>query len=550
MVNPITEAPLSEKGHDLSGAPEYGKTDYEAGVTTSVDDDQVLHRELKSRHMQMIAIGGSIGAGLFVSSGGSLSTGGPGSLLLGFMLIGLLLLFTMQSLGELAVMYPVNGAFFDYSLRFIDPSWGFSMGWLYALSWFCVLPYELTAAGLTIRFWREDLNIGIWITVFLVVLIIIQVFGVRGYGEVEFVLAIIKIVACIGFVILAIIIDCGGVPTDKRGYIGAHYWHKPGAFHNGFKGFVSVFTNAAFAFSGTELVGLAAAEAANPRVTLPRASKQVFWRICGFYVVTLFLIGLIVPYDSDQLLNSATSNTKDSPFVLAIRLANIPALPSIFNVVITISVISVANSCTFASTRTIHALAHKQMAPRFLTWLDSKGRPVWAIVIQICFGLLAFINEASVGTTFFTWLLSISGLAGLFCWGSICFSHIRFRAGWKAQGRSLDEIPWRSPLGVWGSWCGFLLVMLCLIAEFYISVWPLGSSPNATSFFENYLAAVVAIALWLGWKVYTRQWKMWVSAKDMDLDTGRRSFVDEEEEKIDVALKQRSVFKRVVDAIF
>lgn len=295
----------------------------------------------------------------------------------------------------------------------------------------------------------------------------------------------------------------------------------------------------------------------------------MFWRITGFYVITLFMVGLIVPSNSDQLLNAATSDTKDSPFVLAIRLANIQALPSIFNVVITISVISVANSCTFASTRTIHALATKKMAPKFLTWLDSKGRPVWAIVIQICFGLLAFINEASVGTTFFNWLLSITGLAGLFCWGSICFAHIRFRAGWKAQGRTLEEIPWRSPLGVWGSWCGFILVALCLIAEFYISVWvstcssspfpssilmrvmkPLGTSPNATSFFENYLAAVVAIFLWLAWKVYSREWKMWVSAKDMDLDTGRRLFDDEEEAKIDQALHNKPMWKKVVDAIF
>lgn len=184
------------------------------------------------------------------------------------------------------------------------------------------------------------------------------------------------------------------------------------------------------------------------------------------------MIGLIVPYNNADLLNASTSNTKDSPFVLAIALAGIKGLPSVFNVVITLSVLSVANSCTFASTRTIHALACKKMAPNFLTYIDGKGRPVWGIVIQICFGCLAFINESSsVGTTFFDWLLSLTGLAGLFCWGSICFAHIRFRAGWKAQGHSLDEIPWKSPLGVWGSWCGFILVMLCLIAEFYISVW-------------------------------------------------------------------------------
>jgi len=137
-----------------------------------------------------------------------------------------MLLFTMQALAEMAVMFPVNGAFYQYAIRFIDRSWGFACGWDYAIQWLTILPFEITAAGLTIAFWKTgaSVNIGVWVTVFLVALSIIQIFGVRGYGEVEFVLSIIKIVACVGFIILAIIIDCGGVPTDNRGYIGAQYW--------------------------------------------------------------------------------------------------------------------------------------------------------------------------------------------------------------------------------------------------------------------------------------------------------------------------------------
>ncbi len=163
------------------------------------------------------------------------------------------------------------------------------MGWDYALSWLTILPFELTAASITIQFWREDINVGVWITVFLVVLGAIQIFGVRGYGEVEFVLSMIKIAACIGFIILGIIINCGGV--GDRGYLGAKYWHDPGAFQNGFNGFAGVFVIAAFAFGGTELVGLAAAESANPAKAIPMATKQVFWRICFFYIVNLFILG-------------------------------------------------------------------------------------------------------------------------------------------------------------------------------------------------------------------------------------------------------------------
>lgn len=229
--------------------------------------------------------------------------------------------------------------------------------------------------------------------------------------------------------------------------------------------------NAAFAFAGTELVGLAAAEAADPRKSLPKASRQVFWRIASFYILSLFLVGLIVPSDSDKLLGASNSNTKASPFVLAITLAGIKGLPSVMNAVITISVISVANSCTFGSTRTMQAMAADGMGPKFLAYVDHKGRPVWCVVVQLAFGLLAFIQEANVGSTVFTWLLALSGLSYFFVWGSICLCHIRFRAGWKAQGHTLDELPFRAGFGVIGSWIGFILCGLAICATFYTSIW-------------------------------------------------------------------------------
>lgn len=380
-----------------------------------------------------------------------------------------MLLFTCQALAELAVLYPVNGAFYTYVVRFIDPSWGFAMGWDYAISWLTILPFELIAASITIQFWREDLNMGIWVAVFLVVLCIIQLFGVKGYGEVEFVLSLIKICACTGFIILGIIINCGGV--GDKGYLGAKYWHDPGAFKNGFNGFCSVFVVAAFAFGGTELVGLAAAESDNPRKAIPMATKQVFWRIAFFYIVNLFIVGLILPSNDPRLLGSSGANTKASPFVLAIQDAGIKVLPSIFNAVITIAVISVANSCTFGSTRTMQALAERGMAPRVLAHVDKQGRPIYCIFIQLAFGLLAFIGESEKQSTVFAWLLSLSGLSYFFVWGTICLTHIRFRSAWKFQGYSLDQIPYKPTLGVLGSYIGLILNLLCLIATFYSALY-------------------------------------------------------------------------------
>jgi amino acid transporter len=454
------------------------------------------------------------------------------------------LLITNMALAEMAVLYPVNGAFYTYIVRFVDQSWGFACGWEYALSWLTVLPFELIAASKTIEFWRTDIHMAVWVSVFLVVLIIVQVFGVRGYGEVEFVLSIIKICACLGFIILGIIINCGGV--GDRGYLGTKYWYDPGAFTN-FKGFCAVFVVAAFAFGGTEMVGLAAAESANPRKSIPTASKQVFWRIALFYVINLFIVGIILRSDDERLLGASGADTKASPFVLAIQDASIKVLPSIFNAVITISVLSVANSCTFGSTRTMQAMATRGHAPKFLNYIDSKGRPLWCVIIQLAFGLLAYVGESPKGGQIFDWLLALSGLAFLFVWGSICLAHARMRAGFKAQGINLGLVPYKSPFGVVGSYIGLGLNVLALIATFYSALFaPDGSPPTAEAFFMSFLAGPVILALYLGWKVYSRDWKLYVRASEMDLHTG---IVLLEEEEPEEEKTWASLPKRIVRAV-
>ncbi|TRX90790.1 hypothetical protein FHL15_008369 [Xylaria flabelliformis] len=518
--------------------------DEEVGI---VHKSAALKTDLKGRHMQMIAIGGAIGAGLFIGSGSALHNGGPASLIIGYLVIGVMLLFTMQALGELAVLYPVNGAFYTYVVRFIDPSWGFAVGWQYAIGWLTILPFELIAASGTISFWRSDINAAVWVTVFLVVLVLIQIFGVRGYGEVEFILSIIKIAACIGFIILGIVINVGGV--GNQGYLGAKYWHDPGAFQNGFNGFAGVFVVAAFAFGGTELVGLAAAESANPRKAIPLAAKQVFFRILFFYVVNLFVLGLIFKSTDERLKLASGSNSRFSPFVLAIQDAGIQVLPSIFNAVITVSVISVANSSAFGSTRTMQALAERGMGPKFLAYVDKHGRPLWAIVVQLLFGLLGYVVDAPKGGDAFTWLLALSGLSYFFVWGSCCLAHIRFRMAWKAQGRDFREIPYQAPLGVWGSWIGFALVCICLIATFYNALYPTpNSTPNAQAFFSSYLAAFVVLGLYLFWKVFSRDWKLYVPLADIDLVSGSRPL--EPSEFDDPNNKKGNWAMRIVRALF
>jgi len=178
-------------------------------------------------------------------------------------------------------MYPSSGGFYTYSTRFIDPSWGFAMGWNYVFQWAIVLPFELTVCGITVQYWDQDTSVAVWISIFLGAIIIVNLFGALGYAEEEFWSSIIKLGATVAFMIICLVMVLGGGPSTGiyNNYWGARLWYEPGAFKNGFKGFCSVFVTAAFSFSGTELVGLAAAEAKNPLKSLPGAIKQVFWRI-------------------------------------------------------------------------------------------------------------------------------------------------------------------------------------------------------------------------------------------------------------------------------
>jgi yeast amino acid transporter len=324
--------------------------------------------------------------------------------------------------------------------------------------------------------------------------------------------------------ILGIILDCGGGPDE--GYIGGKYWHNPGAFNNGFKGLCSVFVNAAFAFAGTELVGLASAETANPRKSIPSAIKQVFWRIALFYIVALTMVGLLVPYNDPKLLDGTSSaDAHASPFVIAITDAGIGGLPSVMNVVIMIAVLSVGNSSVYGSSRTLAALAEQGQAPKFLAYIDRQGRPIFAIIVASLLGFLAFLAASDKEEEAFNWMVAISGLSSIFTWGSICACHIRFRAGWKAQGHTLDEIPFKSQVGVIGSWVGFLFNCLVLIAQFWVGFAPVGYADDSASylvsnFFEAYLAAPIIIAFYVPYKLYYKT--PFVKAADMDMATGRR----------------------------
>ncbi|PRT56546.1 General amino-acid permease GAP1 [Wickerhamiella sorbophila] len=508
-----------------------------------------LRHSLSNRHLQMIAIGGSIGAGLFVGSGNALVQGGPAAILISYCLVGVLMYLTMSALGEMGVRYPVNGVFSAYNTRFLDYSWGFAVGWTYIIHWTLNLPTEMVAAAVTIDFWKGDdngatnVNKAAWVALFYSVIVFVNLFGVRGYGEVEVVMSAIKVIAVVGFIILGIVLVCGGGPNHQ--YIGGKYWGDPGAFSHGAKGVFKVFVSAAYAFSGTEFAGLAAAETKAAHKALPKATKQVFWRILIFYVVSLTLVGLLVPYTEPRL--GTAKDGSASPFVIAIQHAGISGLPSVFNTVILLSLLSVGNAAVFGSSRTIVSLAAQGQAPRFFLWIDRKGRPVLAVGLVFLVGLIGFVVAAPNFSKAFNWLSSLAGLSGLMTWGSINLCFFRHRMALEHNGIGLDELEYVAPLGKWGGLVGFLFVVFVLIVQFWVSLFPTKSA-DAYNFFQAYLSFFIILALFVAHKLWTRHWS-YVRVKDIDVTTGVR-VADREQLRAEIAeekamIAQKNIFGRL-----
>lgn len=525
-----------KRAETSSNRPTQDLTDVEKAIEQTAKSP--LKKNLKKRQLQMIAIGGAIGTGLFIGSGTALRTGGPAALLIGWGIVATFLYCTMQAMAELVALFPVSGSFSTYATRFIEPSWGFAVGWNYAIFWVIVLPLELVACSMTIKFWESSINSVAWVAIFYVFIMILNLCGNKGFGEAEFIFSIIKVVAIIGFNILSIVIICGGSP--KGGYIGAKYWHNPGAFNAGFKGVVTVFITATYSFAGTELVGLTAAESeGNPRIVLPKAIKQVFYRIIIFYMLTLTLVGFLVPSNSSELIG-ASSDSLASPFVIAIRNGGIKALPSIFNAVVLISLLSIGNASVYGFSRTVVALGEQGLAPSIFAYIDREGRPLVGFLICAIVGLLSFVAASPVQSTVLAWLLALAGLSTLFTWFSICVAHVRFRMALKFQGRSTEELPYIAKTGIWGSIYSAVMLVIVLCLQFWVSLYPIGKAPNAQTFFENYIGAVVVLAFYVGHKLYARNLRIIIPVNELDVDSGRRDTdvdklqqeIQEEKEKL------------------
>ena len=477
-----------------------------------------LRRKLKTRHLTMIAIGGSIGTGLFVASGASISQAGPGGALAAYALIGLMVYFLMTSLGEMGAYMPVSGSFSTYASRFVDPAFGFAIGWNYWFSWAVTIAVELVAANLVMQFWLPEVPGILWSAIFLAIMFALNAFSVRGFGESEYWFALIKVVTVVVFIItgLAMIFGIMG----GQGSVGlSNFTLEEAPFVGGLSAFIGVAMIAGFSFQGTELVGIATGESEDPEKNIPKAIKQVFWRILLFYVLAILVIGLLIPYTDPNLLKSDVTDVSVSPFTLIFQNAGIAFAASLMNAVILTALLSAGTSGMYASTRMLYSLACAGNAPKVFAKLSANGVPLNALYATTLIGALCFFTSIFGEKTVYLWLLNTSGMTGFITWLGIAVAHYRFRKAYLAQGRDLAALPYRALFYPFGPLFAFGLCLIVTLGQNYQAF--MAETLDWTSIAATYIGIPLFLLVWLGyrWKNNTRL----ISYSDIDLDSDRTS---------------------------
>lgn len=479
------------------------------------DNHLELKRGLKDRHISLIALAGIIGPGILV--GAALPTSnGPLSLILGFGIIGLIAFSMIQSLGELATLYPLGNVFSTLGNKFIDPAIGGTVGWNYAIIWIAVLANEYNTVAVIMRFWGPQIPLYGYVLIFWGAFLAFQFLGVRAFGEAEYWLALFKIVGLVAFYIFSIVYVSGGIKGHKA--FGFEYWNNPGPLANGFKSVVSTFVFASTFYSGTESVAIAASETRNPSTAIPKAIRQTFVRIIVIYMGIALFYGMTVPYNDVTLTDG--SKTLRSPMTVAIKRAGWNGGANLINAFILITCISAINSSIYIGLRTIVHLANEGSAPRILNKVNRQGVPYMAVILMNAFGLISLMNVSTGAANAYQYIVNLSGVAVFIVWGAVCVYHIQFRKAWKLQGRSVLQIPFR------GLWYPYLPIFGIVINVFLalIQGWSTFKPFSAKDFVDAYILLPFFLVLFLFLKVVNKT--KWVDLSEVDLDEGRRKDLD------------------------
>ncbi|MCP3756041.1 amino acid permease [Streptomyces sp. TBY4] len=395
-----------------------------------------LKAGLKNRHLSMIAIGGVIGAGLFVGSGGGIAKTGP-AILLSYALVGAMVVFVMRMLGEMAAASPNSGSFSAYADRALGRWAGFSIGWLYWFFWVVVLAVEATAGAVILESWIPAVPQWAWALIVMAVLTVTNLGSVASYGEFEFWFAGIKVVAIGAFVIIGMLAVFGVLPgSDNPGAGFAHLTDTGGFMPNGWGSVLTGVLMVVFSFMGSEIVTLAAGESEDPRRAVTKATNSVIWRIGVFYLGSIFIVLTLLPWNDKSI-------TEKGSYVAALDSIGIAHAGQIMNVIVLTAVLSCLNSGLYTASRMAFSLGERGDAPKAFAKVNKKGVPTAAILGSVVFGFLAVYFNYAFKDTVFSFLLNASGAIALFVWLVICLTQLRMR------GILMSEAPEKVTVKMW-----------------------------------------------------------------------------------------------------
>ena len=470
---------------------------------------------IRDRHVDMLAIAGAIGTGLVIGTGTALKRGGPGSLLIAFIFTGSLLIGVLMSLAEMASFAPMDKSFSGYATRYVDPALGFATGWNYFLKYAIALASELSAIGLLVQYWREDLSIAIFIVVFLVVLLSLNFMNIKFYGEVEFWSALLKFLVLIICFVTGLVLTCGGGPSKET--IGFRYWREY-AFvpylvkgtTGRFLGWWACVIQSCYAYIGSETIGVVFGEAPNPKKTIPAATRNVIFRITGFYIVGVLILGLIISPHDKTLANAKTSDASGSPFVIAFTNAGIKGLPSFINAMLIMFIASAANTALYVCSRTAYGLAKDGMAPKIFLAQNRYGVPFNGCLLAGLISLLSFMNISNSSSVIFGYLTSSVTVFGTLNWLSVLISYIGYERARVFHDVPRDRIPFRMWFQPYSAYVCLFFVSLIIFFNGY-------SAFIAGFKYKSFIVSYIGIAVFIGNTLFWKFWKKSAATRPEDL---------------------------------
>ncbi|MDX1260133.1 S-methylmethionine permease [Exiguobacterium sp. K1] len=421
-----------------------------------------FRRKMESRHIVMLSLGGVIGTGLFLSTGYTLEQAGRVGTILSYLVGALAVYLVMLCLGELSVHMPETGAFHSYATKYLGSGTGYTVAWLYWLTWTVALGSEFTAAGLLMQRWFPDVPVWLFSALFVVMILGINVLTVRLFAEVEFWFSAVKVLTILVFIVLGTAAIVGFLPlADGSQAPLLAPLTEGGLFPNGAFAILMTMLAVNFAYSGTELIGIAAGEAVDPKRTVPLAIRTTVFRLVLFFVGTIIVLAILLPNDSKGVL--------ESPFVAVFERIGLPFAADIMNFVILTAILSAANSGLYAASRMLWSLSDQRMITPFFSKLNANGVPTRAVLFSMIGGLLALFSSIYAPDSVYIALVSISGLAVVVVWMSISASQFMFRKRYLQEGKDVSDLVYRTP---WYPFVPILSFLMCLASLIGIAFDP------------------------------------------------------------------------------